>query len=248
MADILKVISSPENPQPSAVARKKAVAKQQEVSSTPPQTQSAANAGETATPAEARAFKLLAGNGRHCANGATKARVSLLSEAERQVLLEFPDGVQFQALVRRWWRVTRCFQQPPEQWWRCLVYPHTDRTGQLISVELAKVDSFKDGMEASFQEQWRLVGCYLGGKVGVQRDVTRLKPGRRPYIYKLGLQGLADCDGLVNGRCYTFPVRREGERLQLDGTPKPLKLGRSQQGSRGKQHKTTELADPAKTA
>ena len=168
--------------------------------------------------------RLLPGNGRHKAFGKVCGHLTL--ESDDRLRLQLADGTAIACRVFGEKRRKKLQYLETEQLYACILYP-TVRKGRLVKAQLHQWKS----CERPEPETWQLTGVFAlkSGRppaVLVQRDAQYLKlfNGRQQMrIFPQHVGGLKDCD-IEPRKCYEFPIRREGERIVLAGSPKPLEV------------------------
>ena len=178
-----------------------------------------------------RHTRLLPGNGQHRASA--KLYGYLSSEVEDRVCLKLVDGTMISCRVYGKHRKNKLTDLQTDRLYKCLIYP-TIREGRLVNARLHRWAL----REEPQPEAWLMTGVFAlktgcPPAVLVQRDAQYLKQfGRNQQmrIYPQHVGGLEDLE-IEPRKCYEFPIRREGERIVLAGTPTRIEVGKPSKDS-----------------
>ena len=168
--------------------------------------------------------RILPGNGQHRALSKLCGHLTL--EGEDRVRLRLLDGTEIFCRVFGKNRKQKLQYLQTEQLYSCNIYP-TVREGRLVKAQLHQWVA----CDEPEPEAWSLKGVFAlkagcPPAVLVQRDAHYLKRfggKQKMQIFPQHIAGLEDCE-IEPRRCYEFPIRREGDRIVLVGTPTPIEV------------------------
>ena len=178
-----------------------------------------------------RHTRLLPGNGQHKASAKLYGHLSL--EAEDRVSLKLVDGAIISCQVYGQTRKNKLTELQTDRLYKCLIYP-TIREGRLVKAQLYRWTLSEEPQP----EAWSMTGVFAlkDGRppaVLVQRDAQYLKQiGRRQQmrIFPQHVGGLETLE-IEPRKCYEFPIRREGDRIVLAGSPRALEVNENSNDS-----------------